>query len=83
MLNILKVIEYEKAVAIEYEVERGYPDTFTRTWDELLLQLPPESTRAEAVVLAALLLKQKVDEANKEVGRNNDLLALVKKAVEG
>ena len=82
MLNILKVIEYDKTVAIEFEVERGYPDTFTQTWEELLRQLPPDSGRAECVVLAVLLLKQKYDGAGSKDKQATDLLDLAKKALE-
>ena len=82
MLNILKVIEYEKTVAIEYVTVGGWPDTFTMTWDELLLQLPPESTRVEAVVLAALLLKQRVDMQAQVKAESQDLTSLARKALE-
>ena len=81
MLNILKVLEYEKTVAVEYELVSGWPDTFTMTWDELLLQLPPESTRVEAVVLATLLLKQKVDTQEKVNKDSTSLLDLARSAL--
>ena len=82
MLNILKVIEYDKTVAIEFEVERGYPDTFTMTWDELLLRLPRGSGRAECVVLATLLLKQKFEQKTGAQAQNSDLLSIARKALE-
>ena len=82
MLNVLKVIEYAKSVAIEFEVERGYPDTFTMTWDELLRLLPLGSGRAECVVLATLLLKQKFEQKTGAQAQNGDLLSIAKKALE-
>ena len=83
MLTILKVIEYEKTVAIEFEVERGYPDTFTQTWEELLRQLPPDSGRAECVVLATLLLQQREDAKVQGNKQGNEMLDLARKALEG
>ena len=82
MLNILKVIEYDKTVAIEFEVERGYPDTFTMTWEELLRQLPPDSGRAECVVLATLLLQQQVEGDGGKDKQSNNMLDLARKALE-
>ena len=82
MLNVLKVIEYAKTVAIEFEVERGYPDTFTMTWDELLLRLPLDSGRAECVVLATLLLKQKFGSNGSKDKQATDLLDIARKAMQ-
>ena len=90
MLNILKVIEYDKTVAIEWEpvepIVDGYqphhPDTFTMTWDDLLLRLPVDSGHAECVVLAVLLLKLREDDKERFHGNtSSDLLTLAREAM--
>ena len=79
LMKILKVIPYENAVAIEYEAQPGYPETFTMTWESLEVQLElrertPDEMRRECVVLALMLLKQKVEAEAKEQENNTDLL---------
>lgn len=85
-LTILKVIPYKDTLAIEFEVERGYPDTFSRTWAELEAMLEakertPEEFQRECVALASLLLKQKVEVNKASDPASSSLLDLAREGV--
>ena len=87
MLNILKVIEYDKTVAIEYVTRGGWPDTFTMTWDELLKNLTleelaaPDGGLAQCVAIATGYLTLKVEEQETGTLRAQELLDLARKVV--